>query len=67
MKGGLVYDATDEIGHRAVENIVTHYDFQATLFHLFGLDPQRVTFPRATGIGQLIEVPQARIVREILV
>ena len=43
-----------------------HHDYHATLFHLFGLDPQQVTFPRATGVGQLIEAPQARIVREIL-
>ena len=67
VKGGLTYGATDEIGHKAVENVVMHHDYHATLFHLFGLDPQHVTFPRATGIGQLIETPQARIVREILV
>ena len=67
VKGGLTYGATDEIGHKAVENVVNHYDYHATLFHLFGLDPQRVSFPRATGIGQLIEAQPARVVREILV
>ncbi len=66
IKGGMTYGATDEIGHRAVENIVMHYDYHATLFHLFGLDPQRVTFQRATGVGQLVDAPQARVVRDIL-
>src|SRR5205814_10168291 len=37
IKGGLTYGATDEVGHRAAENIVTPNDFQATLFQLFGL------------------------------
>lgn len=66
VKGGMTYGATDEIGHKAVENVVNHYDYHATLFHQFGLDPQRVSFPRATGVGQLIETQQARVVREIL-
>ena len=66
VKGGMTYGATDEIGHKAVENIVLHSDYHATLFHLFGLDPQLVNFPRATGIGQLIEAQPARIVQEIL-
>lgn len=66
VKGGITYGATDEIGHQAVENVVMHYDYHATLFHLFGLDPQRVTFARGTSIGQLIESDKARVVRDIL-
>src|SRR5262249_53852117 len=38
IKGGGVYGATDEFGHHAVQNVVTHHDFHATLLHLFGLD-----------------------------
>jgi hypothetical protein len=45
---------------------VNHYDYHATLFHLFGLDPQRVNFQRPTGLGQLIETQQARVVQELL-
>ncbi len=30
IKGGMTYGATDEVGHRAVENVVTPNDFQAT-------------------------------------
>jgi len=46
FKGGLAYGATDEFGHKAVENIVNHFDYHATLLHLFGLDPQKLTFLR---------------------
>lgn len=41
---GCVYGATDEWGHYAVENIVHHYDYHATLLHLFGLDPTELTY-----------------------
>ncbi len=51
FRGGMTYGATDEIGHRAVENIVTPNDYQATLLHQFGLDHQKLVYhlqrPRA--------------------
>ena len=46
VKGGYVHGATDELGHKAVENVVTHHDYHATLLHLFGLDEQQASFPR---------------------
>ncbi len=66
VKAGVTYGATDDIGHQAVENVVMHYDYHATLFHLFGLNHQRVSFPRGTTTGQLVEADKARIVQEIL-
>ncbi|MEZ6121864.1 MAG: DUF1501 domain-containing protein [Planctomycetaceae bacterium] len=30
IKGGMTYGNTDEFGHRAVENVVTPNDYQAT-------------------------------------
>jgi hypothetical protein len=66
FKGGYVHGNTDEFGHRAVENIVNHYDYHATLFQLFGLDPKKLTFKR-NGMDQfLIENPEARVVTELL-
>ena len=67
FKGGYVHGATDELGHKAVENVVTHSDFHATLLHLFGLDPQKLVFKRPNGDGSLIDGQPARIVRELLV
>jgi hypothetical protein len=66
FKAGHIHGATDEFGHRAVENVVNHYDFHATILHLFGLDPQRLTFKRNGTDQRLVENPDARVVTEIL-
>jgi hypothetical protein len=44
VKGGLAYGATDEFGHKAVENPVHIHDWHATILHLLGLDHERLTF-----------------------
>jgi hypothetical protein len=46
IKGGYVHGATDEFGHKAVKDIVTHSDYHATLLHLFGLEHKRLVFRR---------------------
>jgi hypothetical protein len=66
VKSGYVHGATDEFGHKAVENVVNHYDFHATLLHLFGLTTEQLTFQRASGLGSLIDGQPARVVRELL-
>jgi len=66
LKAGHIHGATDEFGHKAVENIVNHYDFHATLLHLFGLEQERLTFQRASGLGSLIDGQPARVVTELL-
>jgi hypothetical protein len=66
LKRGYVHGATDEFGHKAVENVVNHYDFHATLLHLFGLEPSQAMFQRASGPGSLIDGQPARVVDELL-
>lgn len=66
IKGGLVHGSTDEFGHKAVENVVTHCDYHATLLHLFGLDPETLNFLRPGGDASLIDGQTARVVTEIL-
>jgi hypothetical protein len=66
VQGGLVYGATDEFGHHAVENVVHHFDYHATLLHLFGLDRDRTTFRRPTGTDGLVAGDEGRIVWDIL-
>ncbi len=44
IKGGMAYGATDELGMRAVENIVSMHDLHATLLHALGLDHERLTY-----------------------
>ena len=41
VKGGVHYDATNEIGNEAVENRVSVNDLHATILHLCGLDHKK--------------------------
>ncbi|WP_038162898.1 DUF1501 domain-containing protein [Verrucomicrobium sp. BvORR106] len=66
FKGGHVHGATDEFGHHAVENVVNHYDYHATLLHLFGLDPKKLTYKRNGTDQVLVENAEARVVTELL-
>lgn len=66
FKAGYAHGATDEFGHQAAVDVVNHYDYHATLLHLFGLDPKQLTFKRnGTNLG-LVENPAARVVTELL-
>jgi hypothetical protein len=66
VKAGCIYGETDDLGHKAVKDVVNHFDYHATLLHLFGLDPRQVSFTRPTGAGSLIDGQPARIVWDIL-
>jgi len=65
MKGGLVYGATDEFGHHAVENKVSHHDLHATLLHLFGLDARKLTYKRGNQELNLLDGREGRVLREL--
>jgi hypothetical protein len=70
FKRGHVHGATDDFGYKAVVDPVSHCDYHATLLHLFGLDPRRLTFRLGTRdlrlpdgrhegriVGALLEYP----------
>lgn len=44
IKGGIAHGATDDLGFKAVENIVHSYEMHATALHLLGLDHEKLTF-----------------------
>ncbi len=66
VRGGMTYGATDEFGHKAVQDVVTHSDYHATLLHLFGLDPARLVYLRNGREQSLVDGQPCRAVREIL-
>ena len=66
VRGGLTYGQTDELGHRAVTDIVTHSDYHATLLHLFGLDSKRLVFTQSAREQTLIDNQAAKVVSSIL-
>jgi hypothetical protein len=42
VKAGTVYGSTDELGYRAVENVVNVHDLHATMLALLGVDHHRL-------------------------
>lgn len=44
VRAGLSYGQTDPLGREVVENRVHVHDLHATILHLMGLDPDRLTF-----------------------
>jgi len=66
IKGGMTFGSTDEVGHKAVENVVTPNDFQATVLHLFGLDHAKLAYQSNGRLQHLTDGRKARVVTEIL-
>lgn len=66
IKPGMTFGATDEFGHRAVENVVTPNDYQATLLHLFGLDWNKLVFHHAGRQDVITAGRSARVVEQII-
>lgn len=63
---GCIHGKTDEFGHEAVEDVVNHYDYHATLLHLFGLNPDRLVYEQNGRQRKLTEKHPGSIVQEIL-
>ena len=57
VKGGVTHGATDELGYRAVEDVVSVHDLHATMLALLGIDHHRLSTKfqgldvRLTGIA----------------
>ena len=41
VRGGMTYGATDELGYKSVENVVSMHDLHATMLKLCGIDHER--------------------------
>jgi len=61
FRGGYVHGKTDDFSHHAIEDIVTHHDWLATILHLFGLDHKKLTFRSGTRDLKLVESDTAMI------
>jgi hypothetical protein len=65
VKAGFSYGATDEFGHKAVENVATIYDLHATMLHVLGLDHERLSFYH-NGIERRLTDVHGRVLSDIL-
>ncbi len=66
FRRGMTYGRTDDFGHKAIENAVSHVDYHATLLHLFGLDAKELNFRHSGREQTLLDGQPHRIVHEIL-
>ena len=65
LKPGFALGATDEFGHKAVQDKVHMHDLHATVLHLMGLDHERLTYRYAGRDFRLTDV-YGRVVKEII-
>ncbi len=66
VKGGMAYGATDELGYRSVEDVVSVHDLHATMLHLFGVDHEKLRVQFQGLDLKLTGVEPSRVVRDII-
>ena len=66
FRAGGTYGETDEFGHHAVENVVNHFDYHATLMHLFGIDPEELVYLRNGREQSLLDGQPGKVVEGLL-
>lgn len=66
IRGGMTFGETDEVGHRAVTDVVTPNDYHATLLHQFGLDHASLVYQHNGQEQRITNNRPARVVKEIL-
>ncbi|MDQ3622316.1 MAG: DUF1501 domain-containing protein [Verrucomicrobiota bacterium] len=65
VKAGHAHGATDEFGHRAVENRVHMHDLHATVLHLLGLNHEQLTY-RYDGRNFRLTDVHGHVVKELM-
>ncbi|HYF35474.1 MAG TPA: DUF1501 domain-containing protein, partial [Prosthecobacter sp.] len=65
VKHGFSYGATDDLGHKAIENVTTIYDLHATILHLLGLDHERLSYYH-NGIERRLTDVHGHVVKAVL-
>lgn len=66
IRGGVTHGSTDEFGHHAIEHQVNHFDYHATLFQLFGLHPEQVTYRQDAVRRIMANIERGQVVDSIL-
>jgi hypothetical protein len=64
-KGGTSYGATDEVGHKAVDDRVNLHDLHATILHLLGMNHKQLTFRHNGRDFRLTDV-EGEVIHEII-
>ena len=65
IKPGVSFGATDELGFKAVEDVLSVHDLNATILHLLGLNHTQLTF-RHNGIERRLTDVHGHVIQDIL-
>ncbi len=66
FKAGYVHGKTDEFSHHAVEGIIQHHEWLATVLHQFGLDHAKLRHKSGGGELSLVQAAATRVAKELL-
>ena len=66
FRAGHVHGSTDEWGHRTASDPVHHYDYHATLLHLFGLDHSELSYRWANREQTLTDSQPGKVIEGLL-
>lgn len=65
VKPGVSHGVTDELGMKAVENVQSIHDLNATILALLGLDHRRLTF-RHNGLDRRLTDVHGHVMKPLL-
>jgi len=65
VRQGVSFGRTDELGFKAVEDVLSVHDLNATILHLLGLDHTQLTF-RHNGIERRLTDVHGHVIQKIL-
>lgn len=65
VKPGVSHGVTDELGRKAVDNVLSLHDFHATILHLLGLDHEALTFEH-NGVQRRLTNVDGHVIKEVL-
>lgn len=65
VRRGVSFGRTDELGFKAVENVLSIHDLNATILHLLGLDHLQLTWQH-NGIARRLTDVHGHVIQEIL-
>jgi hypothetical protein len=65
VKPGVSFGTTDELGFKAVEDVRSVHDLNATILHLLGLDHERLTF-RHNGLDRRLTDVHGHVIHQML-
>jgi hypothetical protein len=66
VKSGHIHGATDEWGLHAVDGVIHHHDYLATVMHLFGMDANKLAFKRNGRSETILNGERGDVVKAIL-